>query len=80
MNDESPVLVRLMKGFARFWWDFLVGDTPELFIAALAIIGVIALLSERGHFNAAAVIVLPVLAILALAASLVRATRASRRK
>jgi hypothetical protein len=80
VNEESPVLWRLIKGFGQFWWDFLVGDTPEIFIAALAIIGVIALLSERGHFNAAAAIVLPVLAILALAASLLRATRPSRRK
>jgi len=80
MNDDAPLVWRLIKGFGRFWWDFLVGDTPELFIAALVIIGAIALLSERGHFNAAAVVVLPVLAIFTLAASLVRATRPSRRK
>lgn len=79
MNDD-PLVWRLVKGFGRFWWDFLVGDTPELFIAALVIIGAIALLSERGHFNAAAVVVLPVLAIFTLAASLVRATRSSRRR
>jgi hypothetical protein len=78
--NERPLVVRLVRGFGRFWWDFLVGDTPELFVAALVIIGVIALLSERGHFNDAAIVVLPVLAILALAASLVRAVRLSRRK
>ncbi len=80
MNDRAPLAVRLIRGFGRFWWDFLVGDTPELFVAALVIIGVIALLSERGHFNTAAIIVLPVFATLALAASLVRAVRLSRRK
>jgi len=57
-----------------------VGDTPELFIAALVIIGVTALLSEAGHFNGAAIVVLPVLAVLALAASLLRVVRFSRRK
>lgn len=80
MNDQPPLVLRLIRGFGRFWWDFLVGDTPELFVAALVIIGVIALLSERGHFNAVAIVVLPVLAILALASSLLRAVRAARRK
>ncbi len=80
MNRRPPLVLRLLRGFGRFWWDFLVGDTPELFVAALVIIGVIALLSERGHFNTAAIVVLPVFATLALAASLVRAVRLSRRK
>jgi hypothetical protein len=80
VNDRPPLVLRLIQGFGRFWWDFLVGDTPELFVAALVIIGVIALLSERGHFNTAAIVVLPVFATLALAASLVRAVRLSRRK
>ena len=80
MSDRPPLVLRLIRGFGRFWWDFLVGDTPELFVAALVIIGVIALLSERGHFNTAAIVVLPVFATLALAASLVRAVRLSRRK
>jgi hypothetical protein len=80
MNERPPLALRLLRGFGRFWWDFLVGDTPELFVAALVIIGVIALLSERGHFNDAAVVVLPLLAILALAASLLRAIRSARRE
>ena len=80
MSERPSVIARLIKGFGRFWWDFLVGDTPELFIAALVIIGVTALLSETGHFNAGAIVVLPVLAVLALAASLLRAVRFSRRK
>jgi hypothetical protein len=63
-----------------FWWDFLVGDTPELFVAALVIIGVVALLSETWHANAAAVIVLPVLAITALTVSVRRASNAAKRK
>ncbi len=63
-----------------FWWDFLVGDTPELFVAALVIIGVVALVSEGWHANAAAVIVLPTLAIAALTLSVKRASDAARRK
>ena len=72
--------MRLLRGFGRFWWDFLVGDTPELFVAALVIIGAIALLSEAGHYNAAAVVTLPLLAVVALAVSLRRAQRAARRQ
>jgi hypothetical protein len=80
MSEQPPLVTRLVKGFGRFWWDFLVGDTPELFVAALVIIASTALLSEAGHFNDAAIVVLPVLAVLALAASLLRAVRTSRRK
>jgi len=81
MNRSHPSLpARLVKGFGMFWWDFLVGDTPELFVAALVIISVVTLLSIVGHFNTAAMIVLPVLAISALTISLRRAQRAARRK
>lgn len=79
-SASSPLVVRLVKGFAMFWWDFLVGDTPELFVAALVTIGVVALLSVGGHFNTAAVIALPFLAISALAISIRRAQRAAKRK
>ena len=24
--------------FGSFWWDFLVGDTPELFLAVVAVV------------------------------------------
>jgi hypothetical protein len=75
MNDTpQPLVVRLLKGFAMFWWDFLVGDTPELFVAAIVIIGSVALISETWHANDIAVVVLPVLAIAALALSVRRAS------
>ena len=80
MTRDSSLPVRLVKGFAKFWWDFLVGDTPELFVATLVIIATIALLSEAGHFNAAAVVALPLLAVVALAVSVRRAVRAARRR
>jgi hypothetical protein len=74
-SKPSSLPVRLVKGFAMFWWDFLVGDTPEIFVAVLAIIGVVALLSLVGHFNGAGVVALPVLAIGALTLSVRRAVR-----
>jgi len=80
MNDQQPIVIRLIKGFGMFWWDFLVGDTPELFVAALVIIGAVALVSESWHANTAAVIVLPVLAVLALTISVKRASDAAKGK
>jgi hypothetical protein len=78
--NERPLVVRLVKGFAMFWWDFLVGDTPELFVAALVTIGVISLVSVTGHANTAAVVLLPVLAVTTLTASVLRARRSARRQ
>jgi hypothetical protein len=80
VTNRSSLVVRLLKGFGRFWWDFLVGDTPELFIAVLVIIGLITLVSDVGHFNTWAVVVLPVSVLVALRWSLSRAFRAARRK
>jgi cytochrome c biogenesis factor len=69
-----------VRGFARFWWDFLVGDTPELFAAVLVIVGIISLVSLVGHDNTLAVILLPTLSVVALGASVGRAWRGSKRR
>ena len=58
-----------LRAFGRFWWEFLVGDTPELFVATLVIVGVA--FGLRSH-RAVAVVVLPVLAIAMLTASAYR--------
>ena len=78
--NRQWIVWRAVKGFGMFWWDFLVGDTPELFVAAVVTLGAIALISVTGHANAAAVIVLPLLAILSLTASVLRARRAALRE
>jgi hypothetical protein len=72
MKSSWPV--RVVVGFARFWWDFLVGDTPELFLATVAILAVVALVRLTGE-NALAVTVFPLLTITALGLSLWRARR-----
>jgi len=71
---------RLVKGFGQFWWDFLIGDTPELFVAALVTIGVVAVLSHLWHWNGVAALALPVLATSALVLSIRRAVRGERRR
>ena len=80
MSERSPIVVRLVKGFGRFWWDFLVGDTPELFVVVVVIVGVTAILSEVGHLNVASIIVLPLAVLMALRWSLGRAIRQSRQR
>jgi hypothetical protein len=75
MRRTASWLARALKGFGMFWWDFLVGDTPEITVVVLVILGVVALASEVGHLNVLAYIALPVLAISALAISVARARR-----
>jgi hypothetical protein len=75
---ERPLLVRCLRRFGAFWWDFLVGDTPELFVGALGAIGVLALLVKAVSLNAVAVAAFPVLVALLLAASLARERRSKR--
>ena len=66
--------VRWLKAFGRFWWDFLVGDTPELFVATLLILGVTAVLAKTVS-TTAAWITMPILVTGALAASVWRGRR-----
>jgi hypothetical protein len=75
MNRTASWLARVAKAFGMFWWDFLVGDTPEITVVVLLILGVVALASEVGHLNVLAYVALPVLAIAALTISVARARR-----
>jgi hypothetical protein len=68
-------LGRAVRSFGSFWWDFLIGDTPELFVAVVVI--VVASLLLRSH-HAAAVAVLPAMAVASLLASVLRGRRAYR--
>jgi hypothetical protein len=68
----TSAVVNAVKAFGRFWWDFLIGDTPDLFVAVLVIVG--AAFALR-HDRTAAIVVLPLLAIIALAASTYRGRR-----
>jgi hypothetical protein len=65
-------IARGLKAFGAFWWDFLVGDTPELFVATLVLVGLALLLR---HEHVLAVVLLPALAIAFLLASTFRGRR-----
>lgn len=54
----TSALARGLKAFGRFWWGFLVGDTPEFFVAMLVLVGLAVALR---HDRDAAVVLLPLL-------------------
>ena len=68
-GGRMSALGRGLRSFGRFWWEFLIGDTPELFVAVIVIVATALLLR---HHHLAAVIVLPVMTIVFLLASILR--------
>ncbi len=67
------LLKKATKAFGMFWWNFLVGDTPELFVAVITILAVLTVFkSTPAH---ALMIVLPVLVLGALSVSVWREVR-----
>jgi hypothetical protein len=75
---RSPRPARWLKAFGAFWWDFLVGDTPELLGGVLVAIALVALLVKAWSLNAAAVVVFPAGVIVVLGGSVYHARRAKR--
>jgi hypothetical protein len=74
-DDRGPRGSGWLGAFGRFWWEFLIGDTPELFVGAVAVIGVVALLSLKADLRTFAAMAAPVLVSGVLTASVYRAAR-----
>lgn len=72
-----PAVKRAVVAFGRFWWDFLVGDTPELFVAMLVVVG---LAFALRHDRIAAIVVVPLVTIAMLLASTYRGRSRARAK
>ncbi len=60
---------RGLTAFGRFWWEFLVGDTPELLVATIVVVGTALALR---HHPTAGFVVVPLLAAVALTVSTLR--------
>jgi hypothetical protein len=60
---------RQLRAFGLFWWDFLVGEAPALFVGALVAIGLALALR---HHRVADIVVLPIVAVGFLAVSTYR--------
>ena len=63
---------KLLAAFGRFWKDFLVGDTPEIFIGVLVLLAVVV---PFRHHSVVAAVALLVLVPLLLATSVARGRR-----
>ncbi len=70
-----PAVRRWLAVFGHFWWEFLIGDTPELFVGAVAVVGLVAVLCLWPGLRTLAAFLAPVLVALVLAASVARAAR-----
>jgi hypothetical protein len=69
-------VARSVRAFGHFWWDFLVGDTPELALATGALVGLAFLLAGQRWVGA---IVLPLVAAAFLFVSTYRGRRRAPR-
>jgi hypothetical protein len=72
-RPSRPLPLRWAGAFGRFWWDFLVGETPELFVGTVLILAVAALIAHSGGPRPLAWAGLPVLVLATLGVSLLRA-------
>lgn len=76
--QAQSVVAKVVVGFLRFWWDFLVGETPEIFVGTVAIFIIVELLL---HLGVAAIVYYvsgPLMVLVLLNASVFRAYRAER--
>jgi hypothetical protein len=76
---STPVVRRYASAFGRFWWEFLIGDTPELLVGGVLAVIIVAVLVHHGVARVVTVSCLPVLVVALLGASVRRAQRAARR-
>jgi len=65
---------RWLVAFGRFWVEFLIGDTPELFVGVVAAVGLAFAWVAAGS-RLAALVWLPLAVVVVLGASLARAVR-----
>ncbi|MDA8277485.1 MAG: hypothetical protein M0Z45_04710 [Actinomycetota bacterium] len=49
--------MKYVKGFFKFWYDFLIGDTPEITLAIVVILAVVALLGKGNRYQAPILVV-----------------------
>jgi hypothetical protein len=73
--------MRLVAGFARFWWDFIVGDDWRIAAGVLLVLGVGALLVSAGRASDPLVATLTAIGIMlvAIGSIVTAALRAGRR-
>jgi hypothetical protein len=71
-------LSRALRSFGAFWLDFLVGDSPELLVGALIVIGAAALAVHQHAPRAVVIGTVPLLVLVVLFVSVAHRARARR--
>jgi hypothetical protein len=74
-SDPRPLASRMIVGFGHFWWDFLIGDTPELFVGAVVVVSLVGLVSLDHSLRTPAAVILPLLVAGLLGISVWKASR-----
>lgn len=69
------ILVRYLRAFGRFWYDFLVGDQPELFVGPILALAFTWLLTRLGTADLVVAGILVAMVLLVASGSLVLALR-----
>lgn len=69
------IVVGYVRAFGRFWYDFLVGDRPELFLGPIAALAATWLLVQLGAADLLVASMLVVMVLLVATGSLVYALR-----
>jgi uncharacterized membrane protein HdeD (DUF308 family) len=68
--------VRLLRGFARFWWEFVVGDDWRIAAGVVGVLAVAALLVSQSNVSHALVAVVAAVGVALVAVgSIVRSAR-----
>ena len=73
------MIVRMVSGFARFWWDFVIGDEWRI-AAGVACVVVISLALVRAGLSGAVIAVAVALAVFSLAAGALLLEAARRKR
>jgi len=79
-TGPAAAVGRLLVAFGRFWWEFLIGDTPELFVGGVVAVGLVAAICVDHRLRMVAGVALVVLVALLLTGSVAKAARAARRE
>jgi hypothetical protein len=67
--------MRFLRAFGAFWYDFLVGDRPELFVGVIVILALVWAVNAMGVPAGLAAVLMPAAVCVLLGLSLARAVR-----
>ncbi len=67
--------MRYLRAFGAFWYDFLIGDRPELFVGSIVVLGLVWIAINMGMRPTAAGGLLAVLILLLAGLSIWSASR-----